>query len=156
MNRAMRRSAEHAQKKRKLPVGPVSLLFSKKLKDMLLAEAVAAMAFRNGFAVAYHFDLLWEGVLMMAHAADSKLRSSPDLDAIKVCEATYMALSNIRQRLDEKGRLGATGPEMTVLSLYAETAADFWPRQAGSVFLNALEAVSNWKRESVEKAKAVQ
>jgi hypothetical protein len=69
-------------------------------------------------------------------------------------EATAIALQNIRERWGEKGKLGATGEEMAALELYAQEAADFWPRQAARIYRNAYERVRTWKRAAVTEARA--
>lgn len=154
LNRAQRRAQKH-MKPRRVVVNrtPGILLFSNELQDMILADIQAAAAFRGGWAEPYHFDMLVEGCVIAGYAANDKLRSAPDEQMIQLCKATTVALQNIRQRYDEKGKLGATGEEMAMLELFAQTSADFWPRQSTQAYRNAVERCGQWKRKVVTEAR---
>lgn len=153
LNRAQRRAQKHSKARRVTRPTPGTLLFSRELQDMCHQEIQAAAAFRGGYATPWHFDFLLEGIVMCAYAASDKSRENPDTQMQQVCEAATMAVQNIRDRYDRIGKLGATGEEMAMLELYANEAADFWPRQSVRAYRNALERTSGWKRTVVGQAK---
>lgn len=154
LNRAQRRAQKH-MKPRRVVVhrNPGTLLFSNELQDMILHEIQAANAFRGNYAKPEHFDYLIEGVVMASYAANDKLRAAPDAQMLQLCEAATMALQNIRERCASTGALCATDDEMSMLELYAQTAADFWPRQSTQAYRNAFEYCGQWKRKAVAEAR---
>jgi len=154
MNRATRRAAARGREVRFTKKGPATLLFAAEIQDMLAAEHAAVMAFRGGWADACHFDMLLECMMMMQFAANDDGRVSPEMNALNACEFATVALLNIRDRYDGKGKLGATGDELRALDLLVETSADFWPRQASTIYCRAWKKTGEWKQSAVEQAKA--
>ncbi|MDO6385597.1 hypothetical protein [Uliginosibacterium sp. 31-12] len=131
---------------------PPSLLFCSQLKEMLLAEHSAVLAFRSGWADSCHFDMLLECLMMMQFAANDPVKDAPDTNALNVCQFASSALLNIRDRYDDKKKLGATGDELRALDLLVETSADFWPRQSASIYFRAYDKTGDWKRSAHAEA----
>ena len=152
----MNRSQKRAQKNRRIPVTvkrPASLLFCVPIRDMLLSEHSAVLAFRGGWAESTHFDMLLECMMMMQFAANDDKRENPAQDVLDVCDFASTALLNIRDRYDERTKLGATGDELRTLDLLVATSADFWPRQAATTYQRAYDATGEWKRSAFEQAR---
>ncbi len=154
MNRAARRAASKGRESRFAKKAPASLMFAAGLDGMLLSDFQAVQAFRGGWADVCHFDSLLEYMMMIQFAANDDARLHPDTGALTVCELVNMALLNIRDRYDATGGLSAEGDELRALDLLAETAADFWPRQAVTTYARAWQKTGEWKREAVNQKAA--
>lgn len=106
-------------------------------------ERMSVEAIRAGWAETSHFDVLADCRDMLALAAAEK--NDPQTQAI--CELGFVALQNIKDRYQEKQRLGASGDELQALYALVDVAEDFWKRQPGSLFIDAEAALSKAREE---------
>lgn len=106
--------------------------------EVSTTERMAVVAFRNGFAVTDHFNVLADCRDMLALAAAEK----KDSETLAVCELALVALQNVKERFLERKRLGATGDELNALQVLADVSEDFWKRQSGALFVDAEAALS--------------
>ncbi len=105
-------------------------------------DRVAVMAIKEGWATAEHLNVLLETQQMLIFGAE---RGS-DKEALQVGQLGQMAIANIRDRLKDKGRIGATGEELKALRAMVDYAEDWWKRQSGATFTDAFQAVDRlWK-----------
>lgn len=107
------------------------------------SELMALTMIQAGTASAIHFDTLLECCDFLMFAATRK----NDEPAWKMSEFCRIAMSNIRDRFDKTNRIGATGEELQALRAMVDYSSDFWKRQSGGLYLNALNDLDELRDE---------
>lgn len=115
--------------------------------EVSLQERAAVLALRGGWAETSHFNVLADCRDMLVLAASEK----NDHQTLAICDAAGIALMNIKDRYQEKHRMGATGDELLALEALCDISEDFWKRQGGGLFIDAEAALSR-AREAYRKA----
>ncbi len=113
-------------------------------------ERLAVLAIQNGYAQEAHFNVLADCRDMLTLAAAEK----NDQQTLAICEASRIALENIKDRYLSRHRLGASGDELQALQVLVDVSEDFWKRQSGSLFIDAEKALANIRREYRERSAA--
>lgn len=115
--------------------------------EVSLQERAAVLALRGGWAETSHFNVLADCRDMLVLAASEK----NDRQTLAICDAAGIALMNMKDRYQEKQRMGATGDELLALEALCDISEDFWKRQGGGLFIDAEAALSR-AREAYRKA----
>ncbi len=100
-------------------------------------DRVAVMAITQGWATLEHLNVLLEAQQMLLFGGER----TNDNDAMEMSRFAQIAIANIRDRMKEKGRIGATGEEIKALRLMVDYAEEWWKRQSGGTFADASSAV---------------
>lgn len=100
-------------------------------------ERMAVEAIRSGWATTSHFNVLADCRDMLALAAAEK----NDQPTLAICELGFIALQNLKDRYQERQRIGATGDELQALQALVDVSEDFWKRQSGALFIDAEAAL---------------
>lgn len=127
----MRKRGAHIQRRAKSVPGMIVQSMDAAYEIKLRS---GADAFRMGFADGTHHANLCDACDMMLVAMRSYTKGKKDESALIVVELAGIALSNIRQRHIDTGKIGATGEEMHALQLLVETSLDFWNRRSGALY----------------------
>jgi hypothetical protein len=112
-----------------------------------ITERISVDAISNEWAQVWHFNVLTDCHDLLAIAAQHK----HDKQTLMVCEASGIALLNVRDRYKEKNRIGASGEELAALRLLVDVSEDFWMRQSGELFRLAnitLDNARGYKRQT--------
>lgn len=95
-----------------------------------ITEWTSVNAIAGGWAEKYHFNVLADCHDLLTIAANHK----QDAQTLAVCDLAGIALLNIKDRFEERQRLGATGDELQALRVLVDISEDFWKRQSGELF----------------------
>lgn len=111
-------------------------------------DRVAVMAIQQGWATAEHLNILLETQQMLIFGGER----TKDDEALKVGQFAQIAIANIRDRMKEKNRIGATGEELKALRLMVDYSESFWQRKSGAAFTDAYRAVDRFWQMNREAA----
>ena len=100
-------------------------------------DRVAVMAITQGWATLEHLNIILESQQMLLFGGTR----TKDQEAVEMSKFGQIAIGNIRDRMKEKGRIGATGDEIKALRAMVDFCDDWWKRQAGSTFSDAYRDV---------------
>lgn len=106
--------------------------------EVCLQERAAVLALRGGWAETSHFNVPADCRDMLVLAASER----DDRQTLAICDLAGIALMNMKDRYQEKQRMGATGDELLALDALCDTSEDFWRRQGGGLFIDAEAALS--------------
>lgn len=125
------------KKYRPRPARAPMLVIRQTIPELGIAERMAVEAFAGGWATSDQFDVLADcrNILMLAAAEKA------DKDGTAIAELGLVALQNIKDREQEKGRFGATGEEIKALRALVEFSDDFWNRQPGTAYSRHYDAL---------------
>jgi len=129
---------------------PPMLVTSMVQPDVMMTEYLAIEAFKSGYAGTTHWNTLNSCRDMLIAAAHEK----GDQDVLKVTSVAGIALDNIKARYLTTERMGVTGEELKALSLLVETSDDFWKRQSGQLYRQAVATVDRAQQLFKEKVNA--
>ena len=111
-------------------------------------DRVAIMAITQGWATSEHLNILLETQQMLLFGATR----TNDKTAVEMSKFGQIAIGNIRDRVKEKGKIGATGDEIKALRTMVDYADDWWKRRSGSVFVDSYRDVDKlWRLTTNEK-----
>lgn len=144
----MRKRGRHIQHKAKSAPG---MLAQAVQPDYEIRLRSAANAFRAGYASGEHHSDLCDTADMMLLAMKAYTQGKPDIGALAVVELAGVALTNIRERHQDTGRVGATGEELHALHLLVETSLDFWNRHSGALYAFAYQQLRRVRRRQVDE-----
>lgn len=126
---------------------PSMLVTSLVQPDVLMTEYLAIEAFRAGYASTTHWNVLNSCRDMIIAAAHEK----GDQGVLKVTAVAGIALDNIKTRYLTTERMGVTGEELKAISLLVEVSDDFWKRQSGGLYQQAVATVERAQQLFKEK-----
>lgn len=132
------------------PKVPSMLVTSLVQPDVIMAEYLTVEAFRGGYATTSHWNTLNSCRDMLIAAAHEK----GDQDVLAVTHVAGIALDNIKIRYHSTERMGVTGEELKAISLLVETSDDFWKRQSGQLYRQAVATVDRAQQLFKEKVNA--
>lgn len=112
---------KHCHRTRRRMVAPTLVAMHLK-PEVSLQERAAVLALRGGWAETSHFNVLADCRDMLVLAASEK----NDRQTMAICDLAGIALMNIKDRYQEKRRMGATGDELLALDALCDTSEDFW------------------------------
>ena len=115
--------------------------------EISIQERMAVQALRGGWATTDTFNLLADCRDMLLLAAGEK----QDQATIDVCTLAGIALMNMKDRYNDKKRMGATGDELAALDLLADVSEQFWKRTAGGLFVDAEAALRRCRKLNAEE-----
>lgn len=141
----MRKRATH----RRLPARAPTLV--KLYADPTLAarEHMALTLLQSGAASGGQFNILLDCADLLLLAAHEKRAA----DVLAIAHLGRAALANVQERFAARGKLGATGEELKALRVLLDVSEDFWKRQSGALFAEALEALAKYRRHQANANK---
>lgn len=113
---------------------------------------IAVEAVRGGWATGEHFDDLADTLDLLRLALLIYPGQRHDEGAHAVAELALVAMQNMVERHNDKGRIGATGDELQALELLAETSMDYWNRRSGALFAEAYRQLVGMRRANAYKS----
>jgi hypothetical protein len=112
---------------------------------------MAVEAFRGGWAQSAHFNDLADTLDLLQLGIALYPRQKADPSTSTAAEVALVAMQNIRERYESRGKIGTTGEELKALELLAEVSMDYWNRRSGALFAEAyrqLTAVRHVQRKA--------
>ena len=115
--------------------------------EISIQERMAVQALRGGWASTDTFNLLADARDMLLLAAGER----EDKSVIGVCQLAGIALMNMKDRYNDKKKMGATGEEFAALDLLVDVSEEFWKRQPGGLFVDAEKALRRCRKLNAEE-----
>lgn len=115
----------------------------------------AVEAFRGGWAQGAHFNDLADTLDLLQIGIALYPAQKADPGAAVAAEVALVAMQNMRERFESRGKLGVTGEELKAIELLADVSLDYWNRRSGALFAEAyrqLTNVRNAQRAGARKA----
>lgn len=122
-------------------------MFSHNERDREIKSWMCIVGFKEGWATAYHFNVLLDEAERYRVAA----RIVKDEHMTRVAEFFRTALWNVHVRYSETKRLGCTGDELSTLCLMMEVIYEFWYRHSTNMFLQAEQALRLYRKKLEEE-----
>lgn len=111
---------------------------------------MAVEAFRGGWAQGAHFNDLADTLDLLQIGIALYPAQKADPGAEVAAELVLVAMQNVRERYEQRGKLGVTGDELKALELLATVSIDYWNRRSGALFAEAYRQLSNVRRAQRE------
>jgi hypothetical protein len=112
----------------------------------------SVLAFRAGYATRHHYLDLCDTHDLMRIAIEARSLHEPS--TLAVLDLVAVALENIADRFQERGKFGASGEEYAALQLLADTCLHFWSRHSGALFRHAYVELRRLRIEEQTQIKA--
>ncbi|HET6718361.1 MAG TPA: hypothetical protein VFH22_01860 [Rhodocyclaceae bacterium] len=116
---------KHCQRRHYVPSAPMLVSRGLVENDVEVRERMFVQAFALGFADTSTYDQIADMRNVLTLAAAYK----DDDSTLAMCEATRVAMANIRDRHTRSGKIGASGDELQLLKAFCGVYRDFWMRQ---------------------------
>ena len=113
---------------------------------------IAVEAVRGGWAEVAHFNDLSDTLDLLQLGLALYPAQKPDHGAQAVAALALVAMQNMLERYNDKGRIGATGDELQALELLAETSMDYWNRRSGALFAEAYRQLVGMRKAKTKEA----
>lgn len=123
------------------PCNPPTLVALHCAPDVGITERLAVEGISGGWATTTHFNQLLECADLLLLAATEKKAD----DEAEIAHLGRTALANIRDRYYQTKRIGATGEELKALRVLVDISEDWWKRQSGALFKEAVEALDRYR-----------
>lgn len=114
--------------------------------ELEIRERMAVEAFAGGWAGENEFDTLADMRNLLTIAAAHK----DDAEALQMCDAMRIPMSNIRDRYARTGRMGVTGDELALLREFVGFYRDWWLRQSASLYATACDDLQRAQKQWVK------
>lgn len=134
-------------RRRVRPCNPPTLVALHCAPEVGITERLAVEGIAHGWATATHFNQLLECADLLLLAATEKKADAE----VEIAHLGRTALANIRDRFHQMQRIGASGEELKALRVLVDISEDWWKRQSGALFKEAVEALDRY-REMQKKA----
>lgn len=112
----------------------------------------SVLAFRAGYANRHHYLDLCDTHDLMRIAIEARSLHEPS--TLAVLDLVAVALENIADRFQERGKFGASGEEYSALQLLADACLHFWSRHSGALFRHAYVELRRLRIDEQARAKA--
>jgi len=145
----MRKRGAHIRNRAKAAPGLIAQSLTAEYETRL---RMAVEAFRGGWAQGAHFNDLAEtlDLLQIGIALFPSQKADPGTAA--AAEVALVAMHNMRDRFDARGKLGVTGEELKALELLADVSLDYWNRRSGALFAEAYRQLVRVRKEQQKEA----
>lgn len=128
------------------PPGIVCISLDRRYETQLRSSV---LAFRQGYAGRDHWLDLCDTHDLVAIAR--KINNDTDEGVGGALDAAGIALLNVADRHEEKGKWGATADEYAALQLLADVSLDYWSTHSGELFRLAYRRMVEMRK--AERAK---
>ena len=115
---------------------------------------MAVEAFRGGWATSAHFNDLADTLDLLQIGIAIYPAQRQDNGAAAACQVALVAMQNIRDRYQQRGRMGVSGEELKALDLLANTSLDYWNRRSGALFGEAYRQLMRIRKTQAENREA--
>lgn len=109
--------------------------------EVSITERLSVASIVGGWATPTHFNQLLECADLLLLAATEKKAT----DEIEIAHMGRTALANIRDRYHATKKIGASGEEIKALRVLTDISEDWWKRQSGTLFKEAVEALDRYR-----------
>ena len=123
------------------PKHPPTLVALHLAPEVSIHERLAVEGIANGWATTVHFNQLLECADLLLLAATEKHATSE----IEIAHMGRTALANIHDRYHSNGKIGASGEEIKALRVLTDVSEDWWKRQSGALFKEAVYALDRYR-----------
>lgn len=113
---------------------------------------MAVEAFRGGWAQGAHFNDLADTLDLLQISIGLFPSQRADPGAAAAAELALVAMQNMRDRFEIRGKLGVTGEELKALELLTDTSLDYWNRRSGALFAEAYRQLVRVRKEQQKEA----
>lgn len=145
----MRKRGAQIKHRAKAPPGLVCITVDPRYETQLLSSV---QAFRQGYAGTEHYLDMVDTHDLMRIAL--QIHGQPDASVTAALDLACVALENIRDRYDEKGRMGTTSSEFDALQLLADVCLNYWSRHSGALFHAAYREMVRVRRADYARVQA--
>jgi hypothetical protein len=145
----MRKRGAHIRYQAKATPGLVAQSLTTEYETRL---RMAVEAFRGGWAQGAHFNDLADTLDLLQIGIGLFPSQRADPGAAAAAELALVAMQNMRDRFEIRGKLGVTGEELKALELLADTSLDYWNRRSGALFAEAYRQLVRVRKEQQKEA----
>lgn len=115
---------------------------------------MAVEAFRGGWAATAHFNDLADTLDLLQLGISLYPAQRQDNGAAAACQVAIVAMQNIRDRYQQRSRMGVSGEELKALELLADVSIDYWNRRSGALFAEAYRQLVKVRKSQSESREA--
>ena len=110
---------------------------------------MAVESIRGGWAEPTHFNDLADTIDLLQLGIALYPAQRPDPNTAAAVEIALIALRNIRDRHQDRGKIGATGEELKALELLVDASLDYWNRRSGALYAEAYRQLGNIRKHQM-------